>query len=200
MNCVFPGETIQVVFDSTSGRLIPCGSNGLVRRVRATEAISDASDASGACQLITSESNEEVDVGEIEVFGDGTAVTNEQRFWVIFRRDFNKNADIAAGSNPLDKTLKTRSDGRWVQMTQVATSSGVVHGTAEFDFTTTTVSVDVEVTFSNVPHVTAGQVVTALNYIGYEGDRDGECFVYYHGDGTGNEDGTFSLMGARCPA
>ena len=78
--------------------------------------------------------------------------------------------------------------------------SATITVTAEFDFDDTTATVDVEVTFSRLTDVTIGQVVTATNYIGYSGDQNGECYVYYHGDGTGEEDGTFDLMGARCPA
>jgi len=78
-------------------------------------------------------------------------------------------------------------------------TGGMLRGLAEFDFEDTTATVDVSITFSNIDDVTVGQVVTATNYIGYSGDQNGECYVYYHGDGTGNEDGTFDLMGARCP-
>ncbi len=80
-----------------------------------------------------------------------------------------------------------------------AITNGMVHGVSQEDFTDTSTQVDVQVTFSTLPDVNVGDIVTAINYIGYSGDLGGECFVYYHGDGTGNEDGTYSLMGARCP-
>jgi hypothetical protein len=112
---------------------------------------------------------------------------------------------ISANSGPLRITSPPAATGEvYLKAVFVAVTSGipngVVRGTAEFDFTDTTATVDVEVTFSNVDDVTVGQVVTATNWIGYSGDLGGECYVYYHGDGTGNEDGTFDLMGARCPA
>jgi len=80
-----------------------------------------------------------------------------------------------------------------------AVTNGIVHGVSLENFTDTSTQVDVQVTLSNVEHVSVGDIITSLNYIGYSGDLGGECYVYYHGDGTGNEDGTFSLMGARCP-
>lgn len=80
-----------------------------------------------------------------------------------------------------------------------ARRNGVVRGLAEVNFDDTDGVVDVRITFSELADIAVSDVVTATNYIGYSGDRDGECYVYYHGDGTGNEDGTFDLMGARCP-
>lgn len=80
------------------------------------------------------------------------------------------------------------------------TSSGIFHGTAENIFDDTEASVNVLVTLSLLKEVTVGQTITALNYVGHSGNQGAECYVYYHGDGTGNADGTFSLLSARCPS
>jgi len=109
----------------------------------------------------------------------------------------NLSSTVVSG-NIYVKAVRTKTGDYVVEIS--ISNNGVVRGKAEVDFTSTTATVDVEVTFSNLSQVIVGQVVTATNHIGYEGDRDGECYVYYHGDGTGNEDGTFELMGARCPA
>ena len=112
---------------------------------------------------------------------------------------------ISANSGPLRITSPPAATGEvylkavFVSVTSSSVPNGVVRGTAESDFDDTSVTVDVEVTFSNIDDVAVGQVVTATNWIGYSGDQNGECYVYYHGDGTGEEDGTFDLMGARCP-
>lgn len=104
----------------------------------------------------------------------------------------------AIGGDIYIKATRTKTGDYIAEIGGVA-KNGVVRGTAEFDFDDTTATVDVSVTFSNIDDVAIGQVVTATNYIGYSGDQNGECYVYYHGDGTGDEDGTFDLMGARCP-
>jgi hypothetical protein len=108
-------------------------------------------------------------------------------------------SEVAIGGDAYIKATRTKTGDYIAEVGGVA-KNGVVRGTAEFDFDDTTATVDVEVTFSRLTDVTIGQVVTATNYIGYSGDQNGECYVYYHGDGTGEEDGTFDLMGARCPA
>jgi hypothetical protein len=77
---------------------------------------------------------------------------------------------------------------------------GMVHGLLQSDITDTTTQVDVSVTFSLLEDVSVGDIVTATNVIGYSGSAGGDAIVWYHGDGTGNEDGTYTLMGARCPA
>lgn len=107
-------------------------------------------------------------------------------------------SDTAIGGDIYIKATRTKTGDYIAEIGGVA-KNGVVRGTAEFDFDDTTTTVDVSVTFSNIDDVAIGQVVTATNYIGYSGDQNGECYVYYHGDGTGDEDGTFDLMGARCP-
>ena len=107
-------------------------------------------------------------------------------------------SDTAIGGDIYIKATRTKTGDYIAEIGGVA-KNGVVRGTAEVDFDDTTATVDVSITFSNIDDVAVGQVVTATNYIGYSGDQDGECYVYYHGDGTGNEDGTFDLMGARCP-
>jgi hypothetical protein len=107
-------------------------------------------------------------------------------------------SDTAIGGDIYIKATRTKTGDYIAEIGGVA-KNGVVRGTAEVDFDDTTTTVDVSVTFSNIDDVAVGQVVTATNYIGYSGDQNGECYVYYHGDGTGNEDGTFDLMGARCP-
>jgi hypothetical protein len=81
-----------------------------------------------------------------------------------------------------------------------AITNGMVHGLLQSDITDTTTQVDVNVTFSLLEDVSVGDIVTALNIIGYSGSLGGDAIVFYHGDGTGNEDGTYTLMGARCPS
>jgi hypothetical protein len=78
--------------------------------------------------------------------------------------------------------------------------AGMVHGVLQSDITDTSTQVDVSVTFSLLEDVSVGDTVTATNVIGYSGSAGGDAIVWYHGDGTGNEDGTYTLMGARCPA
>ena len=107
-------------------------------------------------------------------------------------------SDSAISGSIFIKAMRTKA-GDYIAEVGGVSKNGVVRGTAEVDFDDTTTTVDVEVTFSNIDDVTVGQVVTATNWIGISGDLGGECYVYYHGDGTGNEDGTFDLMGARCP-
>ena len=107
-------------------------------------------------------------------------------------------SDSAISGSIFIKAMRTKA-GDYIAEVGGVSKNGVVRGTAEVDFDDTTTTVDVEVVFSNVADVNIGQVVTATNWIGYSGDQNGECYVYYHGDGTGEEDGTFDLMGARCP-
>jgi len=82
----------------------------------------------------------------------------------------------------------------------VPASAGMIHGVLQSDITNTSTQVDVSVTFSLLEDVSVGDIVTATNVIGYSGSTGGDAIVWYHGDGTGNEDGTYTLMGARCPA
>jgi hypothetical protein len=76
---------------------------------------------------------------------------------------------------------------------------GMVHGTLQSDITDENLTVDVAVIFSLLQDVQVGDIVTAQNVVGYSGSIGGDAIVWYHGDGTGNEDGTYTLMGARCP-
>lgn len=78
-------------------------------------------------------------------------------------------------------------------------SNGMLRGTAEVDFDDTTATVDVSITFSRLVDVAVGEIVTTVNYIGVSGDKNGECYVWYHGDREGATDGTFDLISARCP-
>jgi hypothetical protein len=86
-----------------------------------------------------------------------------------------------------------------VRFVDLVVGQGMVHGLLQSDITDTTTQVDVSVTFSLLEDVSVGDIVTALNIIGYSGSLGGDAIVFYHGDGTGNEDGTYTLMGARCP-
>lgn len=195
-NCILPYERFEASFDLERGEFYPMGSRGLLRKVKATT-------SGGICTnvpcMIETESEE---VGsstcreliyetEINVWAT-SAIVQDEIFWVSYQNDRDK--PLPEGTPEIAAAF-----GRWVPVSNNQQRNGVVHGTAEFEFSADTANVDVLVTFSELPDVNAGEVVTAINYIGYEGDQDGECFVYYHGDGTGNGDGTYSLMGARCP-
>lgn len=102
-------------------------------------------------------------------------------------------SESAIGGDVLIKATRTKTGDYLADITQV--KSGIVRGTSEIDFDDTTLLVDIEVTLSFVSGVVAGDIIQTTNWIGYTGDKDGECFAWVHEDGV-----TFDLMGARCPA
>jgi hypothetical protein len=102
-------------------------------------------------------------------------------------------SESAIGGDVLIKATRTKTGDYLADITQV--KSGIVRGTSEVDFDDATLLVDIEVTLSFVSGVVAGDIIQTTNWIGYTGDKDGECFAWVHEDGV-----TFDLMGARCPA
>lgn len=148
---------------------------------------------------------EDDEVGQAVISGICTVEINVTDITHTSATSTGSNLLVSSGSGPITiiepptttgtQFLKCVFGGGSVEKVR----NGVVRGTSEENFDDNTPSVDVTITFSNLEDISVGQTVTATNYIGYSGDIGGECYVYYHGDGTGNEDGTFDLMGARCP-
>lgn len=78
----------------------------------------------------------------------------------------------------------------------VGNGGGIVRATAEVAFTSSTSTVDCSVVLSYVDGVANGESITANNYLQMSGDLGGPVYVYYHAD----DDGTFDLINAKCPA
>lgn len=146
---------------------------------------------------------QEAEIGAVQIGGTATAVVDILDVNHTHARVGGSGELESANSGPL-RLFKLAFEAEREQLVKVKfetqkPGAGMVHGTLAQDITDSTSEVDVNVTFSLLEDVSVDDTVTAMNVIGYAGSLGGDAIVWYHGDGTGNEDGTFTLMGARCP-